>query len=53
MKALDISDHLTCLADFVDASGSKYASVINLAQLYMQGLHGILNLSEYGSIMPQ
>ena len=42
--ALIMSDHLTCF------SGSKCAGVLNMAQLYMQGLHRVLSMSEYGSI---
>ena len=33
-----------------DASGFKYARVHNIAQLYMQGLPRVLNLSDYDSI---
>ena len=32
------------------ASGSKYARILNMALLYMQGLYGVLNFPEYGSI---
>ena len=48
-----MSDHLTCSKTFGDASGSKYVRVVNMARLYMQGLHIVLNMCEYGSIIPQ
>ena len=32
---------------FEDASGSKEARVLNIARLYMQGLHRVLNMPEY------
>ena len=35
---------------FEDASGSKKARVLNMAQLYMQMLRRVPNISEYGSI---
>ena len=35
---------------FEDASGSKYARILNMAHLYMQELHIVLNMSECGSI---
>ena len=35
---------------FEDASGFKCLRVLNMARLCMQGLHIILNMSEYGSI---
>ena len=45
-----MSDHVTCLAAFEDASGSKYVWVLNMAWLCMERLHRVLNMSEYGSI---
>ena len=33
---------------FEDASGSKFARVLNMARLYKEGLHRVLNMSEYG-----
>ena len=42
--------HLTCLNGFEDALGSKYVRVLNMVQLYMQGLHRVPNMSEYGSV---
>ena len=33
-----------------DALGSKYVTVLSMAQLYMQGLYIVLNMPEYGSI---
>ena len=35
---------------FEDYTGSKCARVLNMARFYMQGLHRVLNMSEYGSI---
>ena len=37
---------------FEDASGSTCVRVLNMARLYMQGLHRVLIKSEYGSICP-
>ena len=34
--------------DFEDASGSKWAAVLNMGRLFMQGLYRVLNMSEYG-----
>ena len=34
---------------FEDALSSKCARVPNMARLYMQGLHKVLHISEYGS----
>ena len=36
--------------DFEDDSGSKYARILNMAELYMQGLRRVLSMSEFGSI---
>ena len=35
---------------FEDAWGSKCARVLNMMRLYMQGLHRILNITEYASM---
>ena len=35
---------------FEDALVSKYATVMNMAWLYMQGLYRVVNMSEYSSI---
>ena len=35
---------------FEDTSGSKYARVLNMARLHMQGLRRVPNISHYGSI---
>ena len=35
---------------FEDAWGSKCPSVLNMIRLYMQGLHRILNITEYASM---
>ena len=35
---------------FKVASGSKCVRVLNMAQLYMQGLYRALNMSDYGKI---
>ena len=35
---------------FEDALSSEYARVRNIARLYMQGLHRVRKMSEYGSI---
>ena len=34
--------------DFEDATGSKWAAVLNVGRLYMQGLYRVLNMAEYG-----
>ena len=36
--------------DFKDALGSKNVRVLYMAELYMQGLHRVLNISDYLSI---
>ena len=41
---------LHVLQDFENALGSKCARVLNMAWLYMQELHRLLDMSEYGSI---
>ena len=35
---------------FENAFGSKWAMVLNMAQLYMQGLRRNPNMSDYGSM---
>ena len=35
---------------FEDVWGSKCTRVLNMARLYMQGLHRVLTVNEYGSI---
>ena len=47
---LNVPDHLIVWQAFEDALDSKHARVLNMAQLYMQGLNIVLNMSEYGSI---
>ena len=43
--------YLTCSTQaFEDALGCKCAWVLNMTGVYMQGLHGVRNMSEYGSI---
>ena len=36
--------------DFEDTSGSKKAMILNMAQLYMQGLHRVQSIFYYDSI---
>ena len=42
---------------FEDASGSKYARVLNMALLYMQGLHKVLNIclnmAQYATVITE
>ena len=33
---------------FEDTLDSKHGRVLHMARLYMQGIHRVLNLSEYG-----
>ena len=49
-KVLHMPDHLTCSAGFWRCRGSKCTRVLNMARLYMQGLHRVLTVNEYGSI---
>ena len=35
--------------DFEDASGSKQTRVLHMAGLYIQGLHRVPNIFDYGS----
>ena len=47
-------DYLTCSTQaFEDALGCKCAWVLNMTGVYMQGLHGVRNMYEYASIMPE
>ena len=48
VRALDMSDHLTCSTE--DVSGSNSARVLNMSLLYMQRLRGVPNMSDYVSI---
>ena len=49
-RDLNIPYHLIFRQDFEDVSSSKYARILNVTRLYMQGLHSVLNIPEYGSI---
>ena len=42
--------HLICLTGFSGLSGSKRAKVLNMAWLYMQGLHGVPKIPGIDSI---
>ena len=42
--------HPISSAAFEDASSSKQARILNMAQWYMQGLRRVPNMSDYGSV---
>ena len=49
-RSLNKYDHLNFQQDLENALGSKWAKVLNIARLYIQGLRRIPNMSDYGSI---
>ena len=49
-RSLNKYDHLNFQQDLENALGSKWAKVLNIARLYIQGLRRVPNMSDYGSI---